>query len=231
MVSDSGSASDFQFTDLNSADLDLIAKSGLIALVNLNHNRQGANLAKDLFSWVKENTTAITFMDIGDPSNNSKLITPLLENAICSGNLDVLGLNENEVGWLAWSLTGKEKWLELAKHPEDWINGASLIAQETGVKIVLHTQHFSSIIDDEVISVLAFQVEPRVSCGSGDVFNAGLIFGILAGLQPMDQLILANATAALYISSASAIPPRREDVIHYLKSKPVQSHNGNKLLM
>jgi ribokinase len=197
----------------------------------LNHNTQGAILAEDLFKWVKSTTNAITFMDIGDPSNNSKLIGPLLENAISSGNLDVLGLNENEVGWLSWSLTGQDKWLDIAKHPNEWINGASLIAQETGVKVVLHTQYFSSIIDDKVTSAAAFQVEPRVSCGSGDVFNAGFIFGLLAGLQPIDQLILANATAALYISSTNANPPACDDVIHYLKSKPAQSSNGNKLLM
>ena len=221
MVSDSGSASDFKFSNLTPADIQLIHNSGLVALVNLNHNRNGPELAQNLFKSVKESTKAITFMDIGDPSNNSDLIEPLLKEAICSGNLDVLGLNENEVGWLAWELTNHdEHWLNIANQPEEWIRGAKLISRETGVRIVLHTSHFAaSIHEDEIVSVPAFQVESKVACGSGDAFNAGLIYGLLLGLESLDQLILANAVAALYLSSDDSTHPSLENVIHYLKSK------------
>lgn len=232
MVSDSGSASDFKFTDLSSADIQLIENSGLVALVNLNHNKHGADLAHDLFKKVKESTRAITFMDIGDPSGNSELVEPLLKKAIKSGNLDILGLNENEVGWLSWALTGQEHWLNIVNNPTDWIKGAKLISQETGIRVILHTPHFAaSIVGDTVVSVPAFKVETKIACGSGDAFNAGLIYGLLLDLDHIEQLILANTVAAIYISSQDSNHPSKGAVIHFLKSKPVVSSNGNKLLM
>ena len=232
MVSDSGSASDFKFSDLTPADIQLIESSGIVALVNLNHNMHGAELAYDLFKKVKESTHAITFMDIGDPSNNSDLVEPLLKKAISSGNLDILGLNENEIGWLSWALTGQEHWLNIVNNPDDWVKGAKLISQETGVRVVLHTPLFAaSITDASVVSVHTFQVEPKITCGSGDAFNAGLIYGLLLDLEHIDQLILANAVAALYISSHDSNHPSRNAVIRFLKTNPAVSSSGKKLLM
>jgi len=232
MISDSGSASNFKFSNLTSADIQLIKGSGLVALVNLNHNKYGADLAHDLFQTVKESTQAITFMDIGDPSNNSNLIELLVKKVINEGLIDVLSLNENEVGWLAWALTGRdERWRKIVNQPEKWIHGAKMISEETGVRILLHTQHFAAnILGDEIVSVPAFDIESRVLCGAGDTWNAGLIYGLLLDLPQMDQLILANTAAALYISSSVYNPPSLDDVIHYLKSNPARSNNGNKLL-
>ena len=232
MVSDSCSASDFKFSDLNSTDIQLIENSGLVALVNLNHNRNGADLASNLFKKVKESTRAITFMDIGDPSNNSALVEPLLKKAISSGNLDILGLNENEVGWLSWALTGQEHWLNIVDTPDDWLRGAKLISRETGVRVILHTPHFAaSVVGDAVVSVPAFQVETKIACGSGDAFNGGLIYGLLLDLEYVEQLILANAVAALYISSHDSSHPNREAVVRFLRSNPAVSSNSKKLLM
>jgi sugar/nucleoside kinase (ribokinase family) len=182
---------------------------------------------------IKESSNSITFMDIGDPSSNPHVIELLLKKAICSGNIDVLGLNENEVGWLAWALTEHdEKWLNIATQPKEWINGAILISKETGVRVILHTPHFAaSICGNEVVSTPAFQVEPKIACGSGDAFNAGLIYGLLLDLQYIDQLVLANAVAAFYISSSESNPPTRNDILQFLKSKPTLSSSGKKLLM
>ncbi len=233
MVSDSGSASSFKFANLVSKDLELIKNSGLVALVNLNHNKDGATLAEDLFNMVKDSTDAITFMDIGDPSSNPDYIGPLLEKGITSGNLDILGLNENEVAWLAWVLSSHDsRWKNISEQPKEWIQGAKFISEQTGVRVVLHTPHFTSTYhDDEMILVPSFQIDPRVTCGSGDAFNAGLIYGLLHNLELNDQLILANAVAALYISSMDSNPPNKEEVLHFLKSEPPISAYGKKLLM
>jgi sugar/nucleoside kinase (ribokinase family) len=222
MVSDSGSASSFKFSDLTSSDIQLLKGSGLVALVNLNHNKHGAELARDLFKMVKESTNAITFMDIGDPSNNPDLIEPLLTKALRSGTIDVLGLNENEVSWLAWGLSDYDDyWRNITNKPEEWIEGAKLISKETGIRIILHTSHFSaSICDDDVITVPTFQVDTKIALGSGDAFNAGLIYGLLMNLEYEDQLIFANAVAALYVSSPTAKPPTKDSVMQFLRSKP-----------
>jgi ribokinase len=233
MISDSGSASSFKFSDLTPMDLELIKKSGLVALVNLNHNKDGASLAQDLFRMVRDSTNAITFMDIGDPSSNPSYIEPLVKMGVFGGNLDILGLNENEVGWLAWVLSGHDgRWKKISEQPKEWIHGARLISEETGVRVVLHTPHFTSTFHEgEIISIPSFQVEPKVTCGSGDAFNAGLIYGLLNGLEPIDQLVLANAIASLYISSVDSNPPNQAEVIRFLKSEPLLSAYGKKLLM
>jgi sugar/nucleoside kinase (ribokinase family) len=233
MVSDSGSASAFGFNDLNGDDIDLVCQSGLVALVNLNHNTKGAELASGLFKRVKEASKPITFMDIGDPSSKPDLVLPLVKNVISEGLVDVLGANENEVGWLAWAITGKEeRWRHLHSDPAKWISSAQLVSRETGVSIDLHTRHFSAIItENEVLSMPSFQVESRVVCGAGDAWNAGDIYGLLLALSPKDRITLANATAALYVSSAEASHPSREEIRAYLASNPQLSINGKKLLM
>ena len=233
MVSDSGSASSFKFSDLTPADIQLIKESGLVTLVNLNHNKDGADLAYELFKMVKESSNAITFMDIGDPSSHPSLIEPLLKRAIASGTIDVLGLNENEVGWLAWALTDyDEHWRNIVNQPEEWIRGAKLISRETGVRVILHTPHFAaSISGDDVVSAPTFQVETNIVCGSGDAFNAGLIYGLLLDLEHNEQLVLANTVATLYISSQNSNHPSRDAVIGFLKSNPAVLSSGKKLLM
>jgi sugar/nucleoside kinase (ribokinase family) len=52
MVSDSGSAADFSFSDLTEADLTAIQESNLVALLNLNHNPKAPQLAQNLFEMV-----------------------------------------------------------------------------------------------------------------------------------------------------------------------------------
>ncbi|KXH75626.1 MAG: hypothetical protein AM326_08855 [Candidatus Thorarchaeota archaeon SMTZ-45] len=232
MVSDSGSASEFEFSDLSRHDIDAIKGSGIVALVNLNHNRKAAELAHDLFQMIKKSSKAMTFMDMGDPSGNPKIVTKLVENVIKTGLVDIIGLNENEVGWIAQVLTSnRERWKNISEKPELWLEGAQLIANDTGVRIDLHTPHYSSTIKgNEITSVPAFDVESHIVCGAGDAWNAGDIYGTLLDLSPFDRLTLANAVASLYISSASATHPQIADIVEFLESNPILSRDGTKLL-
>jgi len=50
-------------------------------------------------------------------------------------------------------------------------------------------------------------------------------------LEHIEQLVLANTVAALYISSYDSNHPTLESVIHFLKSNPLVSSSGKKLLM
>ncbi|MBY8997456.1 MAG: carbohydrate kinase family protein [Candidatus Thorarchaeota archaeon] len=232
MVSDSGSASKFTFSDLTPGDFELIKDSGIVALVNLNHNRNGAELAHDLFQMIKESSSTKTFMDMGDPSGNPEIVTQLVQRVIKTGLVDIIGLNENEVGWIAKSLTGdQERWKNIFTKPELWIEGAQLIANETGVRVDLHTPHYSATINgDEMTAIPAFAVESRVVCGAGDAWNAGDIYGSLLNLPPLERLTLANAVASLYVSSVSASHPQLSDIIRFLESAPILSRDGKKLL-
>lgn len=221
MVSDSGSASNFDYSDLTPDDLEMIKDSGIVALVNLNHNQKGANLAKQLFSYAKEETTAKTFMDIGDPSSNPHLVEPLVGDVLTTGLVDILGINENEAGWISWHLTGKdERWKNLVSRPDDWIPAAKLISTETGVRVDLHTSRFAaSINEDHVVSIPTFDTPSRVVCGAGDAWNAGDIYGELLHVSSTERLVLANAIAALYVSSQEAIHPTTSAVLDFLANK------------
>ena len=232
MVSDSGSASEFAFSDLTENDIDVIEGSGIVALVNLNHNKKSAELAQDLFQMTKESSTAKTFINMGDPSGNPEIVPQLVERVFKTGLVDIVGLNENEVGWIAQSLTGdQERWKNMPTKPELWLEGAQLIAKETGVRIDLHTPHYAATIEgDAMTAIPAFAVESRVVCGAGDAWNAGDIYGSLLELPPLDRLTLANATASLYVSSLSATHPQLPDIVKYLESAPLLSGDGTKLL-
>ncbi len=221
MVSDSGSASHFTYSSLTNDDLDLIKKSGLIALVNLNHNQNGASLAEQLFSFAKTETSARTFMDIGDPSSNPHLVEPLVNDVLKKGIVDILGINENEAGWITWFLTGRDtKWKNIVSQEDAWIPAAKIISNDTGVRVDLHTSKFAaSIINDEVISIPTIETTSRVVCGAGDAWNAGDIYGELLHLSTAERIVLANVVAALYVSSEDAKHPDRGMIIDFLHNK------------
>jgi len=232
MVSDSGSASEFSFSDLTENDIDVIKGSGLVALANLHHNKECAEFAHDLFQMTKESSSAKTFINMGDPSGNPEVVPQLIDRVFRTGMVDIVSLNENEVGWLTESLTGdSNRWKNLSRKPELWLKGAKLISSETGVQVDLHTPHFTAtIFGDETTATPTFDVESRVVCGAGDAWNAGDIYGTLLNLPPLERLSLANATAALYVSSASAAHPKLSDIVRFLERAPLLSRDGTKLL-
>ena len=232
MVSDSGSAAEFDFSDLSSEDLNAIRESSIVALLNLNHNPNAAGLAGDLFQMVSESSSAKKFIDVGDPSGNQAIIEPLAKDVLAEGLVDILSLNESEARWFAWTVTGRsERWRSLSSNHDDWLSAARVVSEETGVRVDLHTQYFSATLNqDESTIVPTFDAVGRVACGAGDAWNAGDILGTLLNLAPISRLTLANAVAALYISSPIASHPSSEEVIEYLHSQPPLNETGERLV-
>ncbi len=232
MVSDSGSAADFGFDNLSEQDLQVIEQSGLVCLLNLNHNRRAVELCKDLFTFVKDNSRALTFMDMGDPSSRPDFIEPLVKEVISRDLVDVLGMNENEAAWYAWAMdNGNIGWRDSVSRPEKWLELAEYVSRITGVRTDLHTPYFSATIEDEQIDAQpTFDAEARILCGAGDAWNAGAIFGLLQGLGNIDRLTFANAVAALYVSYGTTDHPTLSQVTGYLESYPPLSVVGTKLL-
>ncbi|MFW9799310.1 MAG: carbohydrate kinase family protein [Candidatus Thorarchaeota archaeon] len=232
MVSDSGSASEFSFSDLTSTDLDAIRESSLVALLNLNHNADAPRLAVELFEAVSESSNARKFIDVGDPSGNQGIIEPLARQVLSDGLVDIISLNENEARWFAWALSGRnDKWKSLSSKHEDWLSAAQLVSKETGVRVDLHTQYFAATIAEENLIVApTFRTECRVTLGAGDAWNAGDILGTLLNLSENDRLTLANTVAALYVSSTTASHPSLEEVVQYLGSEPPLEEIGERLV-
>ncbi|MHA2140985.1 MAG: carbohydrate kinase family protein [Candidatus Thorarchaeota archaeon] len=232
MVSDSGSAADFSFSNLTEADLTAIQESNLVALLNLNHNPDAPQLAQNLFEMVGASSKALRFMDVGDPSAHLEIVEPLVRNVLADGLVDIVSLNENEVRWFAWALSGKDsRWEQLSTEPEEWLSAAQFVSNETGTRIDLHTPHFTaSIFEDRHAIVPAFDTVSRVVCGAGDAWNAGDIYGTLQKLSDRDRLVFANAVASRYVSSVNASHPSPKEIISFLQSNPTLESLGERLV-
>jgi ribokinase len=55
--------------------------------------------------------------------------------------------------------------------------------------------------------VHAVKVEPKILTGAGDVWDAADIIGYIAGLDPRERLLFANAAASLYVREPTGEPP------------------------
>ena len=233
MLSDSGSLAEFKFSDLTENDLVAIRDSGLIALLNLSQNKCAIDLAEGLLSIVHDESKATTFMDICDPSHNLDLLEPLTKRVLTEGFVDILGMNENEATWLAWSISGRDTvWRKDNQKPEDWLSAAKYVSKEIGVRIDFHTPSFSAtLVAGDIICLMpAFMVNSRVICGAGDAWNAGNIYGTLLNLDAKERLILANAVAAYYVETEDASHPSRNEVIDFLSRKIKTADISDKLL-
>jgi len=232
MISDSGSSADFTFSKLKESDLDAIQGSSLVALLNLNHNKNPLQLAQDLFQFTKESSRALTFMDFGDPSGNPDIIEPLTKALLVGGLVDIVSMNENEAAWFAWALSGRDSsWREKISDPAKWLEAATFVSNEIGIRIDLHTPLFTAtLLEDECTTQPVFETTLSVACGAGDAWNAGNICGTLYELNSSERLILSNAIAALYVSSSTASHPSVPELIGYFQTSPKAKDVDEKLL-
>jgi len=207
MIGDTGSVSNFSFEDLDKNDLDLIARSDLLCVTTWNLNKEGSMLAKKAFNFAKKNNT-ITYFDIGDPSTKPNEINSLLENVLKDNNLDILGLNENEIQYLSGQkVSTNDELIKVARQLKEKING----------RIDLHTQDFTCSIKTNPIIVPSIEISEKYrSTGAGDAWNAGNIFGELLGFNDNERLFFANCVAGLYILSSKPIHPNLDGIIKYL---------------
>jgi len=231
MVSDSGSLIDFSYSRLTDEDIRVLSDADLVALLCLNHNKNGVSLARELFSMLKSNGKSLTLMDTGDPSGNPELIPSLTKDVLSEGLVDILGVNETEIGWFAAATSNDYTRWKLGKlEPHDWLRAAELVSREFNLRVDLHTPLFSASVSEVTTAVPAFISESHISCGAGDAWNAGNIYCTLHELPDNDRLVFANALATLYVSSAQAEHPSRSEIISFLQALPPVSVSASKLL-
>ncbi len=72
---------------------------------------------------------------------------------------------------------------------------------------------------DERLREKGFPVEAVDSVGAGDVFNAGLLFGLLAGYSLKGALRIASAAAALRVQHGSGFFPTIEQVEDFIRKR------------
>lgn len=208
MVGDTGSVSDFSFDCLDDSDIDQIKNSDLVCVLNWNLNKFGTELAYDVFKFAKKHNVK-TFFDSGDPAPKKEEI-PVLMNRILKGeNLDIFGLNENELNnYTKMDIT----------NDDDAIKAAISLKKIIPARLDIHTSKFSFTVNEkcEIIPSISLLKTYR-GTGAGDAWNAGNLFADLLGFKSDERLLFSNIFAAMYISSPNPIHATLSETIKYIK--------------
>ncbi len=190
-------------------DVEHALAEGYDAVVVLNwaQNRCGTELAAHVFSRAGG---AIRYLDPSDPTvamDRLGALVGLLE----SGLVDVLSINENEALRIA-------EYLGFSGGRPD--KAAEHIYNRVSVKTVdLHTSSFSFSMPSGVYAP-THAIEPRFLTGAGDSWNAGNLYGHMAGLPPERRLAFANAAAGYYITRG--VHGTLADVEAFMSSTPLR---------
>lgn len=213
MISDPGPVAEFDFGKLSIEDVKLIEEADLVCVFNWAQNRKGTELAEEVFKLAKR-SKGKTYFDPGDPSLKPSEVKKAQEALLTSGLLDFLSLNENEVRWFE-------------ERGEQLVEKVRLLSENALCEVDLHTAHHVYVgRSGAVAEVPTFRVEQRRSTGAGDSWNAGNIFGILAGFGFVERMVIANAVAAYYISHEKGEHPTRRDLARFLEERAEELTGG-----
>ncbi len=208
MLSDAGSVASFGPDALNASDWTLVEAADLVLVANWSQNQQGTDLLAAVASKARR-----VMLDTGDPSVRSGALEDLRERVVGLDGLDIHGLNENELRQIT-----NEPLLD----PRQFREAAKRIHKRgPGGVLDLHTAAFSATYTAQGETVApSFRIQPLRATGAGDAWNAGDILGHVAGFEPHERLLLANAVAALTITSPDGTPPTLAEVARFLSLEP-----------
>ena len=210
MIGDPGSVADFSFNSLNEDDYELITSSNLVCVTNWNLNRFGTDLACKIFALAKKHKVR-TFFDSGDPSPRVEDIPNLVNKVLSNPQLDIFGLNENELLYYSNSIS---------KTQEEILSSALNLKKNIPARIDLHTSLFSITIRDNYVLIPSLSVSSIYrTTGAGDAWNAANLFADLMGFEDDERLLFANIFAGYYISSPNATHLTIDKCINLLKNK------------
>jgi sugar/nucleoside kinase (ribokinase family) len=208
MIGDPGSVADFSVELLNDNDCDLISSADLVGVTNWNLNRYGTTLASHVFALAKKQNVR-TFFDSGDPSPRRNDIPELLNTVVTNPQLDIFGLNENELRQYTNSTPTTQ---------QELVTAAASLKKKTTARIDLHTSQFSCSLGTTptIVPTSSLVTVYRVT-GAGDAWNAANLFADLLGFADDERLMFANVFAGLYISSPQPVHPTIDMVINFIK--------------
>jgi sugar/nucleoside kinase (ribokinase family) len=208
MIGDPGSVATFSFKLLNDHDCELIASADLVGVTNWNLNRSGTDLACKVFEIAKKHGVR-TFFDSGDPSPRLHDIPELIHKVLTNPQLDIFGLNENELRFYSNSSN---------KTQEEMITAALLLKKKIPARIDLHTTLFSFSTRNTLIVVPTIPLSTVYrSTGAGDAWNAANVFADLLGFADDERLLFANMFAGHYISSTDVVHSTIDMLINSIK--------------
>ena len=208
MIGDPGSVATFTFDQLNTHDYELIGSANLVGVTNWNLNRFGTDLAWRVLETAKKHGVK-TFFDSGDPSPRIQEIPQLMEKVLMNPQLDLFGLNENELRHYS---------NRPCRNESEMLSALELLKKKIPARIDFHTSLFSASMLEtvSVVPTLSHLTQYR-STGAGDVWNAANIFADLLGFIDEERLLFANIVAGLYIASPESLPSSLDMVINFIK--------------
>lgn len=206
LVSQAGPVAGFGPESLEAADWDLIEGSDIVGVVNWALNKRGGTaLAQEVFRRAKR-AGATTFFDSADPSHRPGDLGTLRRRVLSSSDLDIWGLNENELRAFAASFPGRNGGART--DPLDRLR------RITRARLDLHGRDAAvsdvAGVRTRVAAVPVRKVE-RVT-GAGDAWNAGNLLGDILGLPTDERLLLAHSVAAFYISNVDPVTPTFDEL-------------------
>ena len=209
MIGDPGSIANFSFDLLDDHDRELIASANLVGVTNWNLNRSGTELACKIFELAKKHHRR-TFFDSGDPSPKVFDIPDLINKVLSNPELDIFGLNENELKYYSNSSYQTQ---------EEMISAAVLLKKKIPARIDLHTSLFSGSVHNNFIVVPTMSLSTvHRSTGAGDAWNAANLFADLLGFADDERLLFANMFAGSYISSPDGVHLTFDMFINFIKN-------------
>lgn len=199
--------------------ISLFANSELICLANwseiINSTDIWQGVIRDCVDRNEDPRKQLICIDVTDFSSRAEEdVDHLLDflRDICPNHRVLLSVNQNEAKLFYTKLFADAE-------PDIVSMGEALYAHFTPDYVVIHNMHEAIMwhAGERVQADTFFVERPAVLTGSGDNFNAGLCTAILAGLNPKEALVMANAVAACYVQNG--ISPNKEELVHYLESK------------
>lgn len=195
-----------------------IKNSSLISIVNwsgLDHMNEIVNgLKTDIFDHLTEAflKNKYLFFDLSDPSARSKEKLEVILKQIKELGKKfkvILGLNENEAYKLGLILESEANSIEEI--------GKDILKLLEINYVCVHTNYniFGFSEDTMLIYEGMHVLNPVISTGAGDNFNAGLCMGFLEDCSFYQSMILGQATASFYISKGKS--PKRKELSNYIK--------------
>jgi sugar/nucleoside kinase (ribokinase family) len=223
MLRDTGSLPTFGPKNLTSEDYQLLAAADVVCVFNwAGTRRYGTDLAETVFNFVKTRGKGKTYYDTADPTPNNDKIPVLVKRVLSKDIVDILSLNENETIQYAANISprqvstlrkGQKKLEKLA------LPCAAILAEYLSTRIDLHTTAYSATVrkNRKPTIVPSFKVKVHRATGAGDAWNAGNMYADQQGFSDETRLAFANAVAAYYVSSPSAMHPTLKQLKDFLR--------------
>lgn len=170
----------------------------------INSNDIWENILKCIIPKCKFSGKKLMLIDFSDfskrESDEVKKMLELLEGY--SEIFDItVSVNENELSLLM------EK-LSLGQYGESYDTQMTVLADRLKCKnFVLHLLDTTKYIKNSKVNSLEKEIikEPKIITGGGDNFNAGLLFGLMLGLDIENAIRIGSGLSSLYVRDAEDI--------------------------